>query len=377
VAGGLTVPGVLAATGPSAYWYLTRSTGVVALLLLTAVTALGVAASTGLSTPRLPRFAVAGLHRNLTLLAVAFVVVHVLTTLADGFAPIGLRDVVVPFLSPYRPAWLGLGAVALDLLLALVVTSLLRARLGLRLWRGVHWLAYVAWPVALLHSLGTGSDARTGWLALIAYGSIVLVGLAALWRLAAAGSGDRGVRIAAACLAAAVPVALVVWYRDGPLHRGWAARAGTPTRLLAPSAARVSRVTRQRAPEVPSRAFSERLSGTLSEAGSHGGQLVTISILAHLKGSGGGSLRLLLRGTPLDGGGVSMTASGVSLSRAGHVYMGQIVGLDGGRVAARLRDSAGRRLDLVLLVQANAGHVEGLARGGPPGATASSEALGG
>jgi DMSO/TMAO reductase YedYZ heme-binding membrane subunit len=378
MAGGLTLPGLLAATGPSAYWYMTRGTGVVALLLLTAVTALGVATSTGLRTSRLPRFAVAGLHRNLTLLAIAFVAAHVLTTLADGFAPIGLRDALIPFLSPYRPVWLGLGAVAFDLLLALVVTSLLRARIGLRLWRGIHWLAYIAWPVALLHTLGTGSDARTGWVGLLAYGSIVTVTVAALWRIAAAHGTDRGIRIAAACVAAAVPVALVVWYRDGPMQRGWAARAGTPPRLLAsaavPPARRAARAVRS---NPPSRSFSARLSGTLSQAGSDDGRLVTISILARLKGGGGGSLRLLLRGTPLDGGGVSMTASGVSLSHAGQVYMGQIVGLDGGRVAARLHDSTGRGLDLVLLVQARAGHVAGFARGGPPGAFASSEGLGG
>ena len=112
----------------------------------------------------------AGLHRNLTLLALVFVAAHVVTTVADGFAPIGLLDAVVPFVSPYRPIWLGLGAVAFDLLLALVVTSLLRARIGYRSWRVVHWLAYAAWPVALVHALGTGSDARIGWFALLGFG---------------------------------------------------------------------------------------------------------------------------------------------------------------------------------------------------------------
>ena len=79
----------------------------------------------------MPRFALAALHRNLSLLAVVFLAVHVVTTLADSYAPIALKDVFVPFLSSYRPLWLGLGAVACDLLLALIVTSLLRVRLGL------------------------------------------------------------------------------------------------------------------------------------------------------------------------------------------------------------------------------------------------------
>ena len=121
---------------------------------------LGVLGTTRWRSERWPRFLVAGLHRNLTLLAIAFVVVHVVTTVADGYAPIRLVDAVVPFVSAYRPIWLGLGAVAFDLLLALIVTSLLRARVGLRLWRAVHWLAYAAWPLALVHGLGTGSDSR-------------------------------------------------------------------------------------------------------------------------------------------------------------------------------------------------------------------------
>ena len=145
---------LLAASGPSAYWYLTRGTGVVALVLLTAGVVLGVLTSTRWAAPRWPRFVVAGLHRNVTLLALAFVFVHVLTTILDGYTPINLRDAIVPFVSRYRPVWVGFGAVALDLLLAVVVTSLLRARLGYRSWRFVHWLAYASWPVALVHGFG-------------------------------------------------------------------------------------------------------------------------------------------------------------------------------------------------------------------------------
>ena len=103
-------------SGPSAYWYLTRGTGVVALLLLTVGLVLGVMGPTRFRTIRIPRFAVSALHRNVTLLALAFVVVHVVTTILDGYTPIGLRDAVVPFVASYRPFWLGLGAVAFDLL---------------------------------------------------------------------------------------------------------------------------------------------------------------------------------------------------------------------------------------------------------------------
>jgi predicted ferric reductase len=110
-----------------------------------------------------------GIHRNVSLLAVVFVLVHIVTTLLDGYVPIGVIAAVVPFTSAYRPVWVGLGAVALDLLLAVVLTSLLRRKVGYRAWRLVHWTAYASWPVALVHSLGTGSDRSSAWMiALIA-----------------------------------------------------------------------------------------------------------------------------------------------------------------------------------------------------------------
>ena len=106
--------------------------------------------------------------------------------MVDGFAPIGWLDAVVPFHSPYRPLWLGLGAVATDLLIALVVTSLLRGRIGYRAWRAVHWTAYACWPVALVHGLGTGTDTKLGWVLVLYLGSLLAVVAAVWWRLAEA-----------------------------------------------------------------------------------------------------------------------------------------------------------------------------------------------
>jgi len=133
-------------------WYVTRATGIVALLLLTAVVLLGVASSIRWRGRRSPRFVVADLHRNLTLAAIAFIAVHVVTTVVDRFAPIGLKDAVIPFLSPYRPIWLGIGAVSFDLLLALVISSLLRVRVGYPLWRCA--------ALERVRSLAAGSRAR-------------------------------------------------------------------------------------------------------------------------------------------------------------------------------------------------------------------------
>ena len=116
------------------------------------------------SSPRWPRFVLDSLHRNVSLLAVAFLLVHILTAVLDSFAPISLTDAIVPFGGSYRPFWLGLGAVAFDLLLAVALTSIVRRRLGYGAWRATHWLAYACWPIALLHGLGTGSDVKSTWL---------------------------------------------------------------------------------------------------------------------------------------------------------------------------------------------------------------------
>ncbi len=144
--------------------YATRATGVVALVLMTATVVLGVATAAGRPGPGLPRVVSAGLHRNLSLLVLGFVSLHVLTTVADSYTNIGLSSVIIPFNSDYRRLWLGLGTIAFDLLLAVALTSLLRDRLSYRAWRAVHWLAYACWPIALWHGLGTGTDAQLPWL---------------------------------------------------------------------------------------------------------------------------------------------------------------------------------------------------------------------
>jgi hypothetical protein len=329
-------------------WYFTRGSGAVALLLLTASVALGVLVSLRSTTKRWPRFAINSLHRNLTLIAIAFVGLHVVTTVADGYAPIGLKDALVPFASPYRPIWLGLGAVALDLLLALVITSLLRHRIGIRLWRGVHWLAYAAWPVALVHSFGTGSDSRTSWLVLLGFGSVFIVVAAVLVRLVV-GSGDARVRAAGLAIAVAAPLAVFLWWHGGPAQKGWASRAGTPANLMA-SHRRIASgtvLTSAPQPSAPT-SFESPLAGSIRQVPRSDG-LLQIVIRLSLTQSPSGQLRIDLRGTPL-GDGVSMTASGVSFVPASTraVYYGSITGLDGSIIAARVKDAAGDTLQLTV-----------------------------
>ncbi|HWD86005.1 MAG TPA: ferric reductase-like transmembrane domain-containing protein [Solirubrobacteraceae bacterium] len=181
---------VIAATGssPIAFWYLSRGTGVVTLVLLTLTVALGVANFKRLKTRRIPRFVIDGVHRNAALLAVVFLGIHVISSLADSFVSIGLVDVFVPFASSYSPLWIGLGALSLDLLLAVIVTSLLRRRIGHRIWRATHWLAYASWPIALAHSLGAGTDAGTGWMTALV---VICVGTVAISVVARLGGRRR------------------------------------------------------------------------------------------------------------------------------------------------------------------------------------------
>jgi sulfoxide reductase heme-binding subunit YedZ len=325
-------------------WYLTRGSGAVALVLLTASVVLGVLTTLRVEARAWPRFAVGVLHRNLTLLSIVFVALHVVTTVGDGYAPIGLKDAVVPFASPYRPVWLGLGAVAFDLLLALVISSYLRRQIGARIWRGVHWLAYASWPVALVHSLGTGSDPRSAWLVALGAVSLGAVAVATLVRVGL-GGGAPAARLGAAAAALVVPILVGAWYGSGPAQRGWAARAGTPTRLLASRRTHVGRIFTS-APVAPT-SFNARAEGTIHESSGSGATRIVIRL--RLAGSPGGALRIDLRGTPV-GDGVSMNASGVSFvpatTRA--VYYGSVTGLDGTRVAATVRDAAGDRLALAL-----------------------------
>jgi methionine sulfoxide reductase heme-binding subunit len=169
-----------------ANWSLLRATGIVSLGLLTVVLALGIASANRWTVARMPRFVTAAVHRSLSLLAVAFVGIHVAGALVDRDAAVSLASVVVP-----SPSWLGAGALSLDLVAALIVTSLLRRRLGYRTWRAVHWLAYLSWPTAFAHGLGLGTDAPFVWFRAFALGCLGVVAAAAAWRLFAYRPGKR------------------------------------------------------------------------------------------------------------------------------------------------------------------------------------------
>jgi DMSO/TMAO reductase YedYZ heme-binding membrane subunit len=237
VAGMVLADLAVPAADTEALWYLTRGTGLVSLVLLTVVVALGIAQVRQWAAPGAgwPQLVVSGLHRNASLLTVVFLGLHIAASVIDGFAPIDWLAAVVPFESPYRRVWLGLGALAFDLLVALVITSLLRRHLGHRTWSLVHGTAYACWPLALVHGLGTGSDGTTGWVLAVDGLCLAAVLAAVAWRLAGDRRSPAAPRLGAGLAGLAVTGVIVAWAMTGPARPGWARRAGTPAELLAPT----------------------------------------------------------------------------------------------------------------------------------------------
>jgi DMSO/TMAO reductase YedYZ heme-binding membrane subunit len=123
------------------------------------------------------------MHRRISILAVVFLGIHVVTSVLDTYVDISWAAIVVPFTSRYSGFWVGVGAVALDLMLAVFVTSLLRSRMRPGTWRAVHWLAYLSWPVALAHTFGMGTDSRERWVVALGVACVLAVAAALVWRL--------------------------------------------------------------------------------------------------------------------------------------------------------------------------------------------------
>ncbi len=365
---------LLAVVGPSAYWYLTRATGAVALVLLTISVVLGILGSVRFTGgPRWPRFAIDTLHRDVSLLVLVLLAAHIVTSVLDSFAPIKLVDAVLPLSSAYRPLWVGLGALSFDLLIALVITSLARRRLGYSAWRAIHWLAYASWPVAVLHGVGTGSDTKVWWMLALTAVCVGAVTIAIMVRIA---QSESEWRVPAFALATVVPVGMALFTFAGPLQSGWAKKAGTPSTLLAktfsPAAARVRAGASHRKGARHARKgtttssnltlpFSAHISGHVKQTQAAGGAIVDLSL--RLSGGAHGRLRIRLAGAPLGGGGLSMTGSQVDLLADGlpSVLEGQITSLQGQQFVARVADSSGSKVNLraELNIDQNSGSVTG------------------
>jgi hypothetical protein len=265
---------------------------------------------------------------------------------------------VIPFVSAYRPLWLGLGTLAFDLLVAIAITSLVRRRLGYRAWRAVHWLAYASWPVAVLHGLGTGSDVKQWWMLALTAACIVAV-LAAVWtRIAHVSPENAGLRTPATALAVITPIGLLIFTVAGPLQPGWSRKAGTPSSLLGkPAGAVASSSAAGPSSSSPGasalgHAFTANLGGSLRQAPAPGGAVVDLTL--DVSGQIRGRLRVRIAGEPI-GGGLSMTGSQVDLAVAGvpSVLQGTINSLRGTVFRARVTDTQGTAVELRADLQIN------------------------
>ena len=164
-------------------WYTSRAAGIVTFVLLTIVMVFGIMTATRVGNDQVPRFAVAELHRRLSLLAAVFVALHVFTTAIDSYVPTGFLSIILPGASPYKTIWVAFGTVAIDLMIAIIVTSLLRQHLSHDAWRAIHWLSYLMWPVVLIHVIMIGSDMKRLWMLALVVGCVAVVALALVWRI--------------------------------------------------------------------------------------------------------------------------------------------------------------------------------------------------
>jgi hypothetical protein len=346
---------MVVAAAPSPYWFVTRGTGAMSLVLLTLSVALGVANVRRMGVSDL-RFVIDALHRNVALLAAAFVGLHVVTTLLDSFAPITLLDVVIPFHSSYRPLWLGMGAISFDLMAAVMITSVWRHRFGLRTWRAVHWLVYASWPIALVHSYGTGTDPKAHWM-LVLTGLCVAAVLAAIAaRVSAGWPANLPARLSALGAAALLPLGLVAWLPSGPLGSGWARRAGTPPTLLAAAHAATTPASSARTPAsgaaAGSLAVTSRFRGRVrQEELGPGAAAVDISLIVadpRLR-----HVHIRIEGRGIAGGGVDMSDSQVSAGPASNPdrYAGHVTALAGPTIQASASDGTGSTLQIVAQLQ--------------------------
>jgi hypothetical protein len=241
--------------------------------------------------------------------------------------------------------------VAFDLLIALVVTSLLRCRLGYRAWRMTHWLAYASWPFALVHGLGTGTDTKAHWMLLLTAGCVAMVLGAVVIRVSDGWPDHLAARLSAIGAAALVPLGLLAWLPAGPLGPGWARLAGTPASLLA--SVHLGAVGSVR----PSGAaatgpFTASAEGRFRQVQLDKG-LTLVDISLTMRGQPLSSCNIRIRGAPLAGGGVRMTSSRVTAGPASNPdqYDGRVTVLAGTDIGAEVSDGTGSSLSLVARLQ--------------------------
>lgn len=345
-------------------WDTARAGGFAAYILLSIAVGVGLVLRNRWQTPTWPRLVTNELHGYLSLLALVFIAIHVLAVLIDPFTRFGLTEVFVPLASHYRPIWMGLGIVALYLLLAVWVSSRLRARIPYDTWRRIHVLAYVVYVAATVHGLGTGSDTRSLWAPVVYASSVLVVGALAARRLLAPAARGHRRRPVLATGGAVLVLMTAAWAIIGPLAPHWGVRAGGIAGNHAVASARVAR----RLPATIAHAglgavrtpFRATFNGTIDVQPVDPAGRVTIRVDGALRGGTRDHLEIYLRGVPLEDGGVAMERSRVRMGAQTALYRGSIIGLRGPELVAMLHSPRqGVRLAIDLDLSRSDGIVNG------------------
>ena len=149
---------LFAADSIQIWWYVTRASGIIAYLLLWFSTVLGLAVTSKYLDGMLDRIFTYDFHEFISLLAVAFTLVHVLVLTLDRYLPYSLAQILIPFISPYRPFWVGVGVIAFYVTILVTVTFYLRNRIGTRAFRVIHILSLLGYIGVTLHGYYAGTD---------------------------------------------------------------------------------------------------------------------------------------------------------------------------------------------------------------------------
>jgi DMSO/TMAO reductase YedYZ heme-binding membrane subunit len=350
-------------------WDTARAGGFAAYILLTLAVTAGLILRNRWQSDRWPRLITNELHGYLSLLGLVFIAVHIAALIVDPFTHFGLKEIVLPFASHYRPLWMGLGIVALYLLLAVWLSTRLRTRIGHRLWRQIHLLAFLVYAAATVHGLGSGSDTRTSW-AMGIYGVSVAVvgGLTARRLLVPVTRGDHR-RPLGAALAGLAVAGLAAWAFVGPLAAGWGLRAGGARKAVVAVPQTKTTVVNGVVNGVVKTPFVATFTGRATVSAANDVGLVTVRIHGALRGGTRDHLEILVHGAPLNDGGVSMQASHVTLGAATALYTGRIVKLSGLRLVAAVSSNSEKLRLNILLRFGSDGSARGTVRGTSLGTT--------
>ncbi len=164
------------------WWYVTRAAGIISYLLLWLSTAWGLAVPSKLLDPLLDRTYTYDFHQFISLLAIGFMFLHVSVLMIDKYLPFSTWQILIPFLSSYRPLWVGIGVISFYLILLVTVTFYLRSRIGMRAFRAIHVLSLLAYLGATFHGLYAGTDSPLPAMQLLYKGTgLAIIFLTAYW----------------------------------------------------------------------------------------------------------------------------------------------------------------------------------------------------